>query len=65
MTNANADATMTFRFAGQYYCAPCNLSLNSETTFAQHVESKKHKNQSNPKLPNAAVAAKKARFKKK
>lgn len=56
---------MTFRFAGQYYCAPCNLSLNSETTFAQHVESKKHKNQSNPKLPNAAVAAKKARFKKK
>lgn len=52
-------------FAGQYYCAPCNLSLNSETTFAQHVESKKHKNQSNPKLPNAVVAAKKARFKKK
>lgn len=51
--------------SGQYYCAPCNLSLNSETTFAQHVESKKHKNQSNPKLPNAVVAAKKARFKKK
>ncbi|EFN77536.1 Zinc finger protein 346 [Harpegnathos saltator] len=51
--------------SGQYYCAPCNLSLNSETTFAQHVESKKHKNQSNPKLPNAVVVAKKARFKKK
>jgi len=34
MTNVGA---MTFRFAGQYYCAPCNLSLNSETTFAQHV----------------------------
>lgn len=53
--------------SGQYYCAPCNLSLNSESTFAQHVESKKHKNQSNPsKLPsNAMVVAKKARFKKK
>lgn len=53
-------------FAGQYYCAPCNLSLNSESTFAQHVESKKHKNQSNPKSPsNAVVVSKKARFKKK
>ncbi|EGI70884.1 Zinc finger protein 346 [Acromyrmex echinatior] len=51
--------------SGQYYCAPCNVSLNSETTFAQHVESKKHKNQANPKSPNAVVAAKKARFKKK
>nr|KAF7416544.1 hypothetical protein H0235_011075 [Vespula pensylvanica] len=52
--------------SGQYYCAPCNLSLNSESTFAQHVESKKHKNQSNPKSPlNAAVISKKARFKKK
>lgn len=52
--------------SGQYYCAPCNLSLNSESTFAQHVESKKHKNQSNPKSPsNAVVVAKKARFKKK
>ncbi|XP_033336535.1 zinc finger protein 346 [Megalopta genalis] len=52
--------------SGQYYCAPCNLSLNSESMFAQHVESKKHKNQSNPKSPsNAAVVSKKARFKKK
>ncbi|XP_076161387.1 zinc finger protein 346 isoform X2 [Ptiloglossa arizonensis] len=52
--------------SGQYYCAPCNLSLNSESTFAQHVESKKHKNQSNPKSPsNAAVVSKKARCKKK
>ncbi|XP_043785951.1 zinc finger protein 346-like isoform X1 [Apis laboriosa] len=52
--------------SGQYYCAPCNLSLNSESTFAQHVESKKHKNQSNPKSPsNAVVVSKKARFKKK
>ncbi|XP_015430222.1 PREDICTED: zinc finger protein 346-like isoform X2 [Dufourea novaeangliae] len=52
--------------SGQYYCAPCNLSLNSESMFAQHVDSKKHKNQSNPKSPsNAAVVSKKARFKKK
>ncbi|XP_054008723.1 zinc finger protein 346-like isoform X1 [Hylaeus anthracinus] len=52
--------------SGQYYCAPCNLSLNSESTFAQHVESKKHKNQSNPKSPsNAAVVSKKAKCKKK
>ena len=52
--------------SGQYYCAPCNLSLNSESTFAQHVESKKHKNQSNPKSPsNSTMASKKARFKKK
>ncbi|XP_076680442.1 zinc finger protein 346 isoform X3 [Andrena cerasifolii] len=52
--------------SGQYYCAPCNLSLNSESTFAQHVESKKHKNQSNPKSPsNSVVVSKKARFKKK
>lgn len=59
-------AQQTVSFAGQYYCAPCNLSLNSESTFAQHVESKKHKNQSNPKSPsNAIVVSKKARFKKK
>ncbi|RLU26963.1 hypothetical protein DMN91_000762 [Ooceraea biroi] len=51
--------------SGQYYCAPCNLSLNTEITFAQHVESKKHRTQCNPKLPNVDVAAKKARFKKK
>ncbi|XP_015609305.1 zinc finger protein 346 [Cephus cinctus] len=62
--------------SGQYYCAPCNLSLNSESSFAQHVESKKHKNQLNPKLASSLVAAgtitspslsasKKTRFKKK
>ncbi|XP_043516849.1 zinc finger protein 346-like [Frieseomelitta varia] len=52
--------------SGQYYCAPCNVSLNSESTFAQHMESKKHKNQSNPKSPsNTVVVSKKARFKKK
>nr|XP_027226993.1 zinc finger matrin-type protein 3-like isoform X2 [Penaeus vannamei] len=29
--------------SGKYYCAPCDLTLNSESQFAQHVESKKHK----------------------
>ncbi|XP_012263267.2 zinc finger protein 346-like [Athalia rosae] len=51
--------------SGQYYCAPCNLSVNSESSFAQHVESKKHKNQLNPKSPATAATAKKTRFKKK
>lgn len=52
--------------SGQYYCAPCNLSLNSESSFAQHVESKKHKNQLNPKSPStAATSAKKTKLKKK
>ncbi|XP_011495130.1 PREDICTED: zinc finger matrin-type protein 3-like, partial [Ceratosolen solmsi marchali] len=31
--------------SGQYYCAPCNISLNSEVTFGRHMESKKHRNQ--------------------
>eukprot|EP00092_Neocalanus_flemingeri_P036611 GFUD01039864.1.p1 GENE.GFUD01039864.1~~GFUD01039864.1.p1 ORF type:complete len:412 (-),score=121.55 GFUD01039864.1:60-1295(-) len=29
--------------SGQYYCAACNLSLNSESQFSQHQVSKKHK----------------------
>ncbi|KDR11076.1 zinc finger protein 385C-like [Zootermopsis nevadensis] len=29
--------------SGQFYCQPCNLTLNSEAQFAQHCESKKHK----------------------
>ncbi|XP_063866285.1 zinc finger matrin-type protein 3-like isoform X2 [Scylla paramamosain] len=29
--------------SGKYYCSPCDLTLNSESQFAQHVESKKHK----------------------
>jgi len=29
--------------SGQYYCGPCNLSLNSLTQFQQHQGSKKHK----------------------
>ncbi|XP_063985710.1 zinc finger protein 385B-like [Diachasmimorpha longicaudata] len=37
--------------SGSYYCAACDKSFTSENTFAQHVESKKHKNQINPKPP--------------
>jgi len=29
--------------SGQYYCAACNVSLNSESQFGQHQTSKKHK----------------------
>jgi len=29
--------------SGQYYCAACNISLNSEPQFAQHQVSKNHK----------------------
>lgn len=29
--------------SGQYYCAACNISLNSENQFAQHQMSKKHR----------------------
>jgi len=29
--------------SGQYYCAACNISLNSESQFSQHQVSKKHK----------------------
>jgi len=29
--------------SGQYYCAACNISLNSESQFGQHQVSKKHK----------------------
>lgn len=29
--------------SGKYYCSACNMTLNSDVQFAQHVESKKHK----------------------
>ncbi|XP_022195308.2 zinc finger matrin-type protein 3 isoform X2 [Nilaparvata lugens] len=29
--------------SGQYYCQPCNVSVNSPEQMSQHVESKKHK----------------------
>ncbi|XP_037076071.1 zinc finger matrin-type protein 3-like [Pollicipes pollicipes] len=31
--------------SGKFYCLPCNLTMNSETQFAQHFESKKHKSE--------------------
>ncbi|XP_066597413.1 zinc finger matrin-type protein 3-like isoform X2 [Prorops nasuta] len=34
--------------SGQYYCAPCNIALSSEASFARHMESKKHKQKINP-----------------
>lgn len=51
--------------SGQYYCAPCNLSLNSEITFAQHIESKKHRSQINPKVQVTPVTSSKKSHKKK
>ena len=38
--------------SGQYYCSPCNMSLNSEVQFVQHTESKRHRQ-------SAAVAGRK------
>ncbi len=29
--------------SGKYYCSCCNITLNSEVQFAQHMDSKKHK----------------------
>ena len=29
--------------SGQYYCAVCNLCVDSDTQFGQHLDSKKHK----------------------
>lgn len=29
--------------SGQFYCPTCNVSLNSENQFLQHLESKKHR----------------------
>ncbi|KAI0224902.1 hypothetical protein LSAT2_024117 [Lamellibrachia satsuma] len=29
--------------SGKYYCSACNMTLNSDLQFAQHIESKKHK----------------------
>ncbi|KAK4877909.1 hypothetical protein RN001_010415 [Aquatica leii] len=31
---------------GFYYCNPCNITLNSETQFKQHLDSKRHKKKS-------------------
>lgn len=45
--------------SGQYYCQCCNITLNSEAQYLQHVGSKRHtKNKANQgKKPDAAVSA--------
>ncbi|KAJ8679400.1 hypothetical protein QAD02_015187 [Eretmocerus hayati] len=48
--------------SGHYYCAPCNLSVNSEAAFIQHIDSKKHKSKVNPNA-EAPSPAKKSRKK--
>ncbi|KAK0083076.1 hypothetical protein PV325_009356 [Microctonus aethiopoides] len=70
-TTAAAAVTIDYSIcrtpSGLYYCAPCNKSFNSENSFAQHVESKKHKNQVNPKSPinqSSSNAKKKGKTKK-
>lgn len=37
--------------SGFYYCNPCNLTLNSEVQFKQHLDSKKHKKKANVTQP--------------
>ncbi|XP_011308823.1 zinc finger protein 346 isoform X2 [Fopius arisanus] len=50
-TTTTIDYSICRTPSGSYYCAPCDKSFTSENSFAQHVESKKHKNQVNPKQP--------------
>lgn len=50
--------------SGQYYCATCNITLNSEMSFGQHIESKKHKNQVIAKLETQEIAQSKKLKKK-
>lgn len=50
LTSASACKTdlSVFRTpSGFYYCNPCNLTLNSEVQFKQHLDSKKHKKKAN------------------
>ena len=44
--------------SGQYYCALCNLCVNSENQFVQHVASRKHK------LKESSAKSKKSKTKK-
>ncbi|XP_064598802.1 zinc finger matrin-type protein 3-like [Liolophura sinensis] len=32
--------------SGKYYCSTCNVTLNAEGQFAQHIDSKRHKSSS-------------------
>ena len=41
--------------SGKYYCSCCNLTLNSEVQFAQHMESKKHKSNQAAKRSTGAI----------
>lgn len=47
--------------SGQYYCSPCNVSITSEIMFGQHMESKKHKAQVNPKSTQPTPNSKKSK----
>jgi len=46
--------------SGDFYCSPCNLSVNSENQFKQHVNSKKHKQKEscNQNVPGAMSSTK-------
>ena len=44
--------------SGQYYCALCNMCVNSEQTFVQHIASRKHK------LKESSAKGKKSKSKK-
>ncbi|XP_058798782.1 zinc finger matrin-type protein 3-like [Phymastichus coffea] len=59
----NIDYSIYRTPSGQYYCAPCNMSLNSEITFGQHMESKKHRNKVSPKSAEQPVASNKSKKK--
>jgi len=37
--------------SGQYYCSLCNIAVDSEHQFGQHLESKKHKSKQKPTDP--------------
>lgn len=43
-SNVPSDDLSVYRTpSGYYYCNPCNLTLNSEIQFNQHLGSKKHR----------------------
>lgn len=44
--------------SGQFYCALCNLCVNSEQQFVQHIASRKHK------LKESSAKGKKTKSKK-
>ncbi|KAF2892528.1 hypothetical protein ILUMI_13643 [Ignelater luminosus] len=47
-SNVPSDDLSVYRTpSGYYYCNPCNLTLNSEIQFNQHLGSKKHRKKAN------------------